>query len=74
VFTGAAAASDPTHLKGSFSGGTTIPAGDFCDFNYGSEFTLYFNDIVFGDPDNPAKIIEEATVYAGPRVLAPPQS
>ena len=60
---GVASSAGPTHEKGSFSGENNIPAGELCDFDYHNEFTIYFNDIIFGDPNNPTKIIEQATVY-----------
>jgi hypothetical protein len=31
-----------------------VPAGERCDFAYRISFTVVVNDIVFGDPDNPA--------------------
>jgi hypothetical protein len=60
---GVAAAAGPTHEKSSFSDEINIPAGGLCNFNYHNEFTIYFNDVIFGDPDNPTKIIEQTTVY-----------
>jgi hypothetical protein len=60
---GAASAAGPTHEQVSFSGENNIPAGKLCNFDYHNEFTIYFNDIIFDDPNNPTKIIEEATAY-----------
>ena len=63
ILVGAAYAARPFHDRYSFSGSVVIPAGDRCDFDYRISFTLTANDIVFGDPDNPDRVISHATVF-----------
>jgi hypothetical protein len=58
---GAANAAKPHHLKGTFSDTFVIPAGEGCDFDEQISFTLVFNDIVFGDLEDPSKLISHTT-------------
>jgi hypothetical protein len=57
----AANAARPHHLKGTFSDVFISPAGERCDFDQQISFTLVFNDIVFGDLENPSKLISHVT-------------
>jgi hypothetical protein len=57
----AANAARPHHLKGTFSDVFVNPAGENCDFDEQVSFTLVFNDIVFGDLDDPSKVISHVT-------------
>jgi hypothetical protein len=60
----AAGASAPTHLKKqTFSGTFTIPAGELCDFTLVEEFSGVDNVTIFGDPDNPDRVIVEENLY-----------
>jgi hypothetical protein len=62
----AAWADGPVHVKSSFSGSFSIPAGQLCDFGYAETFTLVDNAILFLDPNNPSgvsKVLDEETVY-----------
>jgi hypothetical protein len=59
--TGAANAARPHHFKGTFSDAFVSPAGERCDFDQQISFTLKFNDIVFGDLDDPSKLISHVT-------------
>ena len=58
---GAASAARPHHVKGTFSDSFVTPAGERCDFAERISFTLTFNDIVFGDLENPSKVISHVT-------------
>jgi hypothetical protein len=58
---GAANAGRPHHFRGTFSDVFVIPAGERCDFDQQISFTLKFNDIVFGDLENPSKLISHVT-------------
>jgi hypothetical protein len=58
---GAANAARPHHFKGTFSDSFVSPAGERCDFDQQISFTLKFNDIVFGDLDDPSKVISHVT-------------
>jgi hypothetical protein len=58
---GAANAARPHHFKGTFSDAFVGPAGERCDFDQQISFTLVFNDIVFGDLDDPSKLISHVT-------------
>jgi hypothetical protein len=60
---GAAHAARPIHDRGSFSDSFVIPAGDPCDFDQRISFTLSFNDVVFGDPDDPDRVISHITAF-----------
>jgi hypothetical protein len=60
---GAAYAARPFHDRYSFSDSFVSPAGDRCDFDYRISFTVTFNDIVFGDPDNPDRVISHSTAF-----------
>jgi hypothetical protein len=57
--TTAAWADEPLHEKSSFAGSVTIPAGELCDFAYSESFSFTDNVIVFGDPDDPARVIDQ---------------
>ena len=57
----AASAETSTHQKFSFSVDFTAPAGTFCDFTYHDSFTVEINEILFGDPNNPTRIIDQVT-------------
>jgi hypothetical protein len=58
---GAANAARPHHFKGTFSDVFVKPAGEGCDFDEQISFTLVFNDIVFGDLEDPSKVISHIT-------------
>lgn len=60
---GAAYGARPFHDRYSFSDSFVSPAGDRCDFDYRISFTLNANDIVFGDPDNPDRVISHTTAF-----------
>jgi hypothetical protein len=45
------------HTTESFSVQFDNPAGTFCDFNEKEVATIYDNNVIFGDPDNPDKVI-----------------
>jgi hypothetical protein len=57
--TTAAWADEPLHEKSSGSGVNTFQAGELCDFNYSQSYTFAANDIIFGDPDDPDKVITQ---------------
>lgn len=60
----ASASAEPsTHEKATVSLDVTEPAGTLCDFNYSSHVTIEFNDIFFGDPNNPTMIIDHQTQF-----------
>lgn len=59
----AALADPPTHTKFTISDTFTAPAGTACDFNYQVSFTIEFNVITFGDPNNPTRFIDHETQY-----------
>jgi hypothetical protein len=54
-----ASAAQVTHEKSSFSGQFVIPGGAFCDFTLEEIFTIHDNSVIFGDPDNPDKVITQ---------------
>jgi len=60
---GAALAAGPQHFKGTFSDSFVIPAGDRCDFDHRISFTIVFNDVVFGDLDDPNKVISHVRAF-----------
>lgn len=60
---GAALAAQPHHFKGTFSDSFVVPAGERCDFDERISFTLVFNDIVFGDVDDPRKVISHMKAF-----------
>jgi hypothetical protein len=60
---GAANAARPHHFKGTFSASFVTPAGERCDFAERISFTLTFNDIVFGDLEDPSKVISHSTAF-----------
>jgi hypothetical protein len=45
------------HMTSSLSGQFDVPAGTFCDFNLREVFAIYDNSVIFGDPDDPDKVI-----------------
>jgi hypothetical protein len=53
----AATAGPPQQFRGTFSDTFVIPAGERCDFDYQISFTLRFHDLVFGDLENPDRVI-----------------
>jgi hypothetical protein len=59
----AANAKRPAHFRDSFSDSFVIPAGELCDFDQRISFTLSFNDIVFGDLDDPELVISHVTAF-----------
>jgi hypothetical protein len=56
-------AAGPLHVKDTFSGSSTFAAGELCDFNYAETFTVVDNTLVYGDPENPDKVITQETLY-----------
>jgi hypothetical protein len=60
---GAASAARPAHFRDSFSDSFVTPAGERCDFDYQISFTVHFNDVVFGDPDEPDRVISHVTAF-----------
>jgi hypothetical protein len=57
-----AAAAAPTHMKFTVSDTDFAPAGELCDFNYSAPFTAEVNEIVFGDPNNPIRVVDHVTL------------
>ena len=53
----------PAHFRDSFSDSFVIPAGDLCDFDQRISFTLSFNDVVFGDLDDPDHVISHVRAF-----------
>jgi len=60
---GAANAKRPAHFRDSFSDSFVVPAGERCDFDERISFTVYFNDVVFGDPEDPDHVISHVTAF-----------
>ena len=60
---GAARATGPAHFRDTFSDSFVSPAGERCDFDYQISFTVQFNDIVFGDLDEPDYVISHVTAF-----------
>jgi hypothetical protein len=56
-------AAGPLHDKSTFSGSVTFAAGELCDFNYEETFTVVDNSLIYGDPENPDKVITQETTY-----------
>jgi hypothetical protein len=56
-------AAGPLHVKSTDSGTFTFAAGELCDFNYEETFTVVDNALIFGDPDNPDKVITQEATY-----------
>jgi hypothetical protein len=54
-------AARPHHFTGTFSDTFVRPAGEGCDFDQQISFTLVFNDLVFGDLEEPSKVISHVT-------------
>ena len=63
TFVGAANAKGPAHFRDTFSDSFVIPAGERCDFDYRISFTVRFSDIVFGDLDDPDRVISHVTAF-----------
>jgi hypothetical protein len=59
----AANAKGPAHFRDTFSDSFLIPAGERCDFDYRISFTLRFHEIVYGDLDDPDRIISHETAF-----------
>jgi hypothetical protein len=57
--TTAAWADEPLHEMSSGSGVNTSSAGEVCDFGYSQSYTFAANDIIFGDPDDPDRVITQ---------------
>lgn len=57
-----ATAATPTHTKLSVTDTDFVPAGDLCDFDYRASFTANVNIVVFGDPDNPTRVVDQVTL------------
>jgi hypothetical protein len=62
AYTASAAATGPTHMKFSITDADFAPAGELCDFDYYAPFTAEVNTILFGDPDNPTRVIDHVTL------------
>ena len=58
-----AANAKPTHFRDSFSDSFVVPAGERCDFDERISFTIRFNDVVFGDPEDPDHVISHVTAF-----------
>jgi len=56
-------AARPLHDQSTFSGSFTFNAGELCDFNYVQEFTVVDNTLIYGDPENPDKVLTQETQY-----------
>ena len=56
-------AAGPLHVKDTFSDSVTFAAGELCDFNYVESFTVFDNSLIYGDPENPDKVITQETAY-----------
>jgi hypothetical protein len=56
-------AAGPLHDKSTFSDSFTFNAGELCDFNYVQEFTVVDNALIYGDPENPDKVLVQETQY-----------
>jgi hypothetical protein len=54
---GGAAAAGPLHLRHVDSDTITVPAGERCDFAYRVTFTDVVHEIIFGDPEDPDRVI-----------------
>ncbi|HEY5990749.1 MAG TPA: hypothetical protein VIV12_30790, partial [Streptosporangiaceae bacterium] len=63
VLVPAAWADDPIHTKTSFDFDFTHPAGTFCDFNFRDLAHIIDNTIIFGDPNDPDRVIMQETAY-----------
>jgi hypothetical protein len=56
-------AKGPTHFRDTFSGSSVSPAGDRCDFDYRVSFRIVIHDIVFGNVEDPRRLISHATAF-----------
>ena len=56
-------AARPLHDQSTFSDSFTFNAGELCDFNYVQEFTVVDNTLVYGDPENPDKVLTQEKQY-----------
>jgi len=63
VLVPAARADDPIHTKTSFDFDFTHPAGTFCDFELHDLAHIIDNTIIFGDPNEPNRVITQETAY-----------
>lgn len=61
VFATAAQAQQVTHTSFPISGSSTAPAGTLCDVAVNNSFTGTVSLVIFGDPDNPTRVIEHDT-------------
>jgi hypothetical protein len=62
AYSASTAAAAPTHLRFTVSDTDFAPAGELCDFDYSAPFTADVNSIVFGDPNNPTRVIDHVTL------------
>jgi hypothetical protein len=60
---GAANAKAPTHFRETFSDSFVSPAGERCDFDYRISFTVRIHDIVYGDLEDPDRVISHVTAF-----------
>jgi hypothetical protein len=63
VLSATARADRPLHFKSTFSDSFSAPAGQLCDFDYAQTFTEEDNIQLFGDPNNPTKFVDHATLF-----------
>lgn len=52
-----------THFKDSFTFRFRAPAGTLCDFKYHQFGTVVENQTVFGDVNNPTRVIDHQTIF-----------
>jgi hypothetical protein len=62
AYTGSVAAAAPTHIKVTTTDTELASAGEVCDFEYSASFTAEENMIVFGDPNDPTKVIDHISL------------
>jgi hypothetical protein len=58
-----ASAAAPLHVEETFSDSFTFKKGELCDFKYVQSFTVVDNILIYGDPENPDKVITQETQY-----------
>jgi hypothetical protein len=56
-------AAGPLHEQSTFSDSFTFKKGELCDFKYVQTFTVVDNALIYGDPENPDKVIIQETQY-----------
>jgi hypothetical protein len=56
-------AAAPLHVEETFSDSFTFNKGELCDFKYVQSFTVVDNILIYGDPENPDKVITQETQY-----------